>query len=93
MIRNIRHRGLRALFETGSAKGIPAAYADKLRRVLFTLNTARALPEAADLPGYGLHQLTGDRRGVWSITVSRNWRITFTVDGIEAVDVDFEDYH
>ena len=46
-----------------------------------------------DLPGLRLHQLTGDRRGVWSVRVTGNWRITFRFFDGEAVDIDFEDYH
>ena len=44
-------------------------------------------------PGYRLHQLAGNRRGVWSVRVSANWRITFRFDSGEAVDIDLEDYH
>ena len=40
------------------------------------------------------HQLTGDRKGTWSLTVSRNWRITFRLNPEgEIEDLDFEDYH
>ncbi len=40
------------------------------------------------------HQLTGSRKGTWSLTVTRNWRITFQVDDAEReiVDLNFEDY-
>ncbi|MDO6749231.1 type II toxin-antitoxin system RelE/ParE family toxin, partial [Gilvimarinus sp. 1_MG-2023] len=30
-----------------------------------------------DLPGLSLHELSGSRKGTWSVTVSGNWRITF----------------
>ena len=50
-------------------------------------------PEDLEQPGLRLHQLTGNRRGVWSIRVSGNWRITFRFEDGEAVDVDLEDYH
>jgi proteic killer suppression protein len=55
------------------------------RRPLET--AANALVEA--------HPLSGDQRGRWSLTVSRNWRITFAIDDKEGeiVDLDFEDYH
>lgn len=46
-----------------------------------------------DLVTYGFHRLVGDRRGRFSITVSRNWRLTFAFEGGDAVDVDLEDYH
>lgn len=92
MIRSIRHKGLRVLAETDSARGVPAAFADKLRRILVVLSSDD-LPDAARLPGFGLHLLTGDRRGTWSVTVSRNWRVTFELDREDAVNVDLEDYH
>lgn len=38
--------------------------------------------------------LKGDRAGIWSLTVSRNWRMTFRLDDEGAiVDLDLEDYH
>jgi proteic killer suppression protein len=46
-----------------------------------------------NLPGYRLHQLKGNRTGTWSVTVSGNWRVTFTFEGEDAYDVDLEDYH
>jgi toxin HigB-1 len=41
------------------------------------------------------HQLTGNRKGTWSLTVTRNWRITFRIDQHEGeiFDLDYEDYH
>ena len=46
-----------------------------------------------NLPGNRLHELKGDRKGAWSITVSGNWRLTFSFEGEDARDVDLEDYH
>ncbi len=34
-----------------------------------------------------------NRAGTWSVTVSGNWRVTFTFEGEDAFDVDLEDYH
>ena len=45
------------------------------------------------LPGYGLHPLMGELAGSWSVTVSGNWRLTFRMDGQDAFDVDYLDYH
>jgi proteic killer suppression protein len=46
-----------------------------------------------ELPGLRLHQLKGKLKGRWSVTISGNWRVTFTFDGKDAVLVDYEDYH
>ena len=46
-----------------------------------------------NLPGYRLHKLTGNKKDMWSVTVSGNWRITFYFEGQDAYLVDYEDYH
>ncbi len=66
--------------------------ADRLRRLLDVLNRARATADM-NLPGYRLHRLKGNRADTWSVTVSGNWRVTFTFEGEDAFDVDLEDYH
>jgi toxin HigB-1 len=92
MIKRFRHKGLETLFVTGSAKGVDAQLAAKLRRVLARLHDG-PLPEAMALPGYRLHQLKGDRKGSWSVWVSGNYRVTFDIEGEDATNVDFVDYH
>jgi proteic killer suppression protein len=32
-------------------------------------------------------------KGVWSVKVSGNWRITFMFEGEDAILVDYKDYH
>ena len=59
---------------------------------LARLNAATS-PQDMNLPGLVLHGLVGQRKGTWSVRVSGNWRITFTFDGVDACDVDLEDYH
>lgn len=92
MIRKLRHKGLRRLYDDDSTRGIQAEHADRLRLILTNLDVAR-LPIDLDLPGYRLHELKGDRKGTWSITVSGNWRVTFAFEGEDVTDVDYEDYH
>jgi proteic killer suppression protein len=76
MIKSRKHKGLEKFYQTGSKKGIQASYSNKLRMQLAALDTAQSL-EDVDIPGYRLHQLSVDRRSIWSITVNGNWRITF----------------
>jgi proteic killer suppression protein len=45
------------------------------------------------LPGYRFHELTGSRKGTYSVSVSGNWRLTFRWQGEDAIDVQLEDYH
>jgi len=92
VIKSFRHKGLKRLFETGERRGVAPELANRLRRQLDVLNRARTTADM-NLPGYRLHRLKGNRAGTWSVTVSGNWRVTFTFEGEDAFDVDFEDYH
>lgn len=92
MIKSFAHKGLQKFFETGSKSGIQPRHADRLRLQLTALHTARFISDM-DMPGWRLHDLTGNRKNTWSITVNKNWRITFEfIDG-DAWIVDYEDYH
>jgi toxin HigB-1 len=65
---------------------------DKVERILLRLDSVTAA-EDMDAPGFGLHALTGDLKGYWAVTVSRNWRIIFRFHGGHAHDVDLVDHH
>ena len=92
MIKSFRHKGLRRFFESGSAAGIQAAHARKLRLELTALETAATIQDMG-IPGFGLHPLKGDRKGQWAISVSGNWRITFEFRDGNAFLLEYEDYH
>lgn len=92
MIKEFKHKGLEKFFLSGSKSGIQAKHANRLRIVLGRLH-ASTKPQDMDLPGLFLHELTGDRKGIWSARVSGNWRITFEFRGEDVYVVDYEDYH
>lgn len=92
VIRSFKHKGLERFFLRGSKAGIQAPHASKLRLVLSRLH-ASVSPKDMNLPGLYRHQLKGADRGVWSVRVSENWRVTFGFDGPDAIDVNYEDYH
>ena len=92
MIITFNHQGLEGFFVKGSYKAIPAQYAARIERVLDRLD-AIVVPEDMNLPGYKFHSLKGKRKGVYSVSVSGNWRITFRFDGDNVIEVDLEDYH
>jgi len=91
-IKGFRHKGLERFFATGSKAGIQAKHAGRLRLILGRLNAATH-PQDMNLPGVGLHELLGPRKGTWAVKVSGNWRVTFRFVGKEADRVDYEDYH
>jgi proteic killer suppression protein len=93
-IENIRHKALRRFVETGNPKGLDSRLAERLRKMIAYLAAIEAPEELHGPPNWGAHELTGDRAGTWSLTVTKNWRMTFCLndDGMIA-DLDLEDYH
>lgn len=92
MIVSFRHKGLKLLFETGSARGVRTEHTTKLLSILAALDAAQS-PAELGLPSYRLHPLKGDMKGHWSIWVNGNWRVTFRFVGADIELVDYQDYH
>ena len=94
-IRNVLHRGLRRFIQHDDSSGLPSPVVEKVRNILTFLQEMEDAQELRDIPSWKAHQLTGDRKGTWSLTITRNWRITFRVDQIEGeiFDLNYEDYH
>jgi len=92
MILSFKHKGLRKFYETGSRADIQAVHAKRLRLMLAALDTATVIDDM-DIPGFNLHPLKGSRKGIWSISVSGNWRVTFKFEDGNAHIVNYEDYH
>ena len=92
MIKSFKHKGLDLFYRTGSTRGIQSSHAKKLRMQLAALDSAQSI-EDMDIPGYRLHALKGNKKGIWSITVNGNWRITFEFREGHTYIVNYEDYH
>lgn len=92
MIKSFAHKGLEALFRTGSKVGIQPAHAARLRRQLAQLDAAASVQDM-NFPGWGFHSLKGELAGFWSVWVNGNWRLIFRFEGGDAVSVDYRDYH
>jgi len=92
MIKTFKNKDLEDFFYEGKARGISNSLVKRVRARLEAVD-AGAIIDDIRLPGYGLHELKGNRKGTWSIKVSGNWRITFQFQDSDAYDVDIEDYH
>ena len=94
-IRNVAHKGLRRFIEDDNPAALQPSVVPKLRRILSFLQDMEWEEELRTVPSWKAHQLGGDRKGVWSLSVTKNWRITFWIDQaeMEIVDLDYEDYH
>ena len=89
---SFRHRGLKLLFAEDDARRVNPEHVEKVKNILARLEVARNSSDM-NLPGFRLHQLKGERRGTWPVTVSANWRVTFRFEDSDVVDIDYEDYH
>lgn len=92
MIESFRHKGLRLLFEKDDGSKLPPEMLARIALILSTLHAAQEI-EGMDIPTFRLHQLKGDLKGAYAVTVRANWRIVFRFSDGRAFDVDFVDYH
>lgn len=91
-IESIGHEALRRLFVEGRTRGIiePA----RLIGMLALIRYAPRFEELAKPQHLGFHALAGDRKGAYAMSVTKNWRLTFTkIDECTVGDFDLEDYH
>ncbi|MFD1258102.1 type II toxin-antitoxin system RelE/ParE family toxin [Mucilaginibacter terrae] len=92
MIVSIRHKGLRLYYEKGDASKLQPQHISKIRLILTRLEAAKVITDM-NVPGYGLHQLSGDLKSFWSVKVDKNFRIIFQFIIEDAHEVDYIDYH
>jgi len=92
MIVSFQHKGLKLFYEKGNASKLQPQHVGKIRLILTRLDAATS-PADMNVPGYGLHQLTGDMKEFWSVKVDKNYRIIFRFVGENVHDVDYLDYH
>ncbi len=94
-IGSVVHKGLRRFIENDDPSGLQPAVVAKIRRMVSFLQDMEKEDELRTVPSWKAHMLTGNRKGTWSLFVTKNWRMTFRIDKdeIEIIDLDFEDYH
>ena len=92
MIRTFKNRALKKFFEKDDRSKINPDHTDRLEDILFSLDVAMT-PSDMDLKGWDLHQLKGQLKGFWSVSISGNYRVWFRFQDIDVYDVDYGDYH
>jgi proteic killer suppression protein len=92
MIASFRSRALKRFWERDDKRLLPAQHLKRIEQFLDRLEASVRLTDM-NLPGFDFHGLKGNRRGVYSVTVTGNWRVTFRWRGEDAIDVDYEDTH
>jgi proteic killer suppression protein len=89
---SVRHKKLAKFLETGIAKG--GIEPERITDMVAFIDAAESFDELAIPPNFGFHPLKGNRKGVFAMTVTKNWRLTFAkVDDNTIRDLDLEDYH
>jgi len=92
VIRSFRNKALERFAARGMTRGLSVQKPERIERLLKAL-AAATRPSALDLPGLRFHPLGGRNKGRYAVWVSENWRLTFGWDGVDAIEVDLEDYH
>jgi len=92
MIGSFKDRRLKRLYEAGDRSKLAPELVEKIENILARLEVAADV-EDMNLPGFRLHPLKGDLKGLWSVTVRANWRIVFRFENGTAFDVELTDYH
>ena len=83
---------MKRLHEDDDPRGVIGEHTIKLRDILARLDAATTLADM-DVPGFHLHALKGDLKSFWAVTVRANWRVISRLEGGDALDVDYIDYH
>jgi proteic killer suppression protein len=84
------NEGLEKFFYDGDKRGIQPAHVQKIADILDRLDASVAAQDM-NYPGSSLHQLKGKLKGIWSVKVSGNWRITYKFMEGNAYVVDYRD--
>jgi proteic killer suppression protein len=92
-IASFRNKDLERLWFRDEARGVAKQHKAKLRAMLTAIDEAENIAELETVPGWRLHPLKGNRKGVWSMVLTRNHRLTFRMSGSVVSEVDVEDYH
>ena len=89
---SIRHKGLKEFYDTGTSKLIPQSLGKRISNRLAALEAAQEIGDLST-PSLRVHELSGSRKGTWSIAVNGPWRMTFRFKGETAYDLNLEQYH
>ena len=93
MIKSWANSRSRRRYEEGKISKFRSLDIDAADDLLAALDAATSLKDLSPLKSVGLHKLSGDRAGLWAMTVDGPWRICFRFKNGNAYDVEIIDYH
>lgn len=92
MIKSFKSKKLERAYNDDDFSGINPEHRERCRLLLSAIDVANEIKDIDQL-SFKLHELKGDRKGIWAVTVRANWRITFRFEAGNAYILDYEDYH
>lgn len=94
MIKTIKSKPLRLLWEKADTSKLPSTQLKKIRLVLQIIDELEEVPEdLAHLVSFRPHPLKGELQGFWSLDITGNYRIIFRFENKNAFDLDYLDTH
>lgn len=91
MIKSIKHKALKNLHTRGISSGLTTHHLRRIKMYLDVFDTIKD-PNEMNHPGTGFHRLKGDRKGQFSLSVTKHPGMVFEWDGDDVVNVDLLDY-
>ena len=92
MIKTFKSSALKKLYEKGGSSKVNPHHIERVEDILSYLDNSEK-PSDMNLVGWDLHQLKGELKGFWSVSVSGNVRVWFRFEDSNALDVGYGDYH
>ena len=93
MIRNFASAETEQFYTTGKSRRIPPDIHKRAAMRLTQLDAATRIDDLRMPPSNRLEALKRDRAGQWSIRINDQWRICFSYENGDALDVEIVDYH
>ncbi|MCL2183946.1 MAG: type II toxin-antitoxin system RelE/ParE family toxin [Chitinispirillia bacterium] len=93
MIKSFKCKETKKVFGQSESRKFPPEIQERAFNKLAMINTAKALNDLRQPPSNRLEQLTGDRKGQYSIRVNDQYRICFEWKNNCAENVELVDYH
>ena len=88
-----KRKAYEKFISTGSTAGINQSFAKKLRAIYHTFSSAIELNDISSVKYLEFHELKGDRKNEYAVSINGPWRVVFKTDGKTVYDVDIENYH
>lgn len=92
-IKNFTHKGLKKLYHENDVSGVNSNHVQKILYALDAIASSHHPKDLSAIYSGKFSEKKGSGEGVYSITISGNWRITFEIESNGAVLIDYRDYH